>query len=99
MVPNTPNSVCGAPQTSGQSCWLLIRRLVLELEIAHLLAQRLDVVAADGGRHHVGLGLLHLEEIGGEIAGVLRHQQVVDDLAARLLDLRLVAAEVVWPQT
>ena len=75
---------------SGQSCWLLIQAaLSSSLRSAHLLAQRLDVVAADRGRHHVGLGLLHLEQIGGEVARVLRDQQVVDDLPAGLLHLLL----------
>ena len=64
-------------------------RLVVELELRDLLAQRLDVVAADRGRDHVRLGLLDLQQIRGEVAGVLRHQQVVDDLAAGALDLRL----------
>ncbi len=86
---------------SGQSCWLLIQAgLVLELQVGDLLAQRLDVVAADRRRDHVRLGLLHLQQIGGEVARVLRHQQVVDDLAAGLLDLApWSAAEVVWPHT
>ena len=57
-------------------------RLAVELELRDLLAQRLDVVAADRGRHHVRLGLLDLQQIRGEVAGVLRHQQIVDDLAA-----------------
>ncbi len=62
---------------------------VLELEVAHLLAQRLEIVAADGGGDHVRLDLLHLQEIRREVARVLRDQQVVDDLAAGLLHLFL----------
>ena len=36
--------------------------------------------------HHVGLDLLQLEQVGREVARVLRHQQLLDDLAAVGLD-------------
>ena len=92
VVPNTPNRLCGAPHTSGQSCWLLIQAgppRLIELELRDLLAQRLVVVAGDGGADDLRLDLLDLEQIRREISGVLRHQQVVDDLAAIGLDQRL----------
>ena len=63
-------------------------RLAVELELGDLLAQRLDVVAADRGRHNIRLRLLDLQQIRREVTGVLRHQQIVHDLAAGAFDLR-----------
>ena len=64
-------------------------RLAVELELHDLLAQRLDVVAADRSRDHVRFRLLDFQQVRREVAGVLRHQQIVDDLAAGGLDLGL----------
>ncbi|MNC89736.1 hypothetical protein D3C83_57160 [compost metagenome] len=54
----------------------------------HLLAQRLDVVAAHRRGDHLRLDLLDLEQVGREVPGILRHQQLLDDLAAIGLDER-----------
>ena len=73
--------------------------LFFELQRTDLLTQHLHVVAANGHGNDVGFCLLHFQQIGGEIARILRHQQIVDDLAAAASTCTLVAADVVWPHT
>jgi hypothetical protein len=61
---------------------------LVELRLHDLLAQRLDVVAADRGGDDLRLDLLDLEQEGAEVARVLRHHQLLHHLAAVRLDQR-----------
>src|SRR5688500_11401471 len=58
------------------------RRLLVEAELDDLLPHDLEVVTADGGRHHVGLRLLDLEEDRRKVACADGHEDLVHDLGA-----------------
>jgi hypothetical protein len=75
------------------------RRGLVELELHDLLPQRLDVVAAHAVATTLGLICCSLEQVGAEVARVLRDHQLLDDPAAVGLDDWRVAFAVLWPQT